>query len=86
MNEDMDGPRKMARDTMAMGQRIEKRRLSGLARLESFPLWKRLILYPRFNKIRKILANRAMLRSHFVLMSIGMIKTIKRIERKRKNK
>lgn len=80
----MTTPREMMNKTLSKAKVIDNRHKTGVLRLESFPLWKRIVFYTRFNGIRNILQTRALLRANLTLMSIGMLKTIKRLEKSKK--
>lgn len=67
---------------MAKASVFEARRQSALSRLRQFPLWKRVLFYEKFNKIRAIIKKREMARSYSVMMALGTTRKVKLIRRK----
>lgn len=58
--------------------KFEQRRLSGIKRLQSFSLFARLFKYKRFNRIRKIIENRADNRSGQTMIMMHCMRECKR--------
>lgn len=80
--EKLEKLRTLAATNMKLAQVIEDKRLSGIARLKKFPLILRILLYPKFNVIRRIIKNREMYRCGLVIQSLGMIRAVRNVERK----
>jgi hypothetical protein len=55
---------------------------TGKDRLTLFPLWKRIVLFNRFEKIRTIIEKREDRRFHVVLMALGMAKELRKQEKR----
>lgn len=68
----------------ALAHKMQDRVLSGKKRLKLFPLWKRVFLFWKFSKIRKIILSREMRRSNVVLITLGMTKRYCRTRYKRR--
>lgn len=62
-------------------KRADARVASGNARLESFSLLYRILLFGRFNKVRSIIRSREEKRLSLVFVAMGMTKEMIRIER-----
>lgn len=82
MNEKLEEMRSLSHKNIEKAKEIEARRLSGIQRLKKFPILTRILLYPKFNKIRRIIHEREMYRSGLVVTALGMTRAVRLIERK----
>jgi hypothetical protein len=79
---DLNRMQAAAQAMMDTARRLEDRRRRGLLRIQRYPLWFRLIMFWRLTKMRAIVHQQAMARSHLVMMSLGMTRRVKLIRRK----
>ena len=63
-------------------RRFESRRISRIKRLRKFPLWKRLLLYRKFSKIRLFIKTDEWTRAHLVSMALALSKRKRTLERR----
>lgn len=72
----------LAQTTWNKAQALEDRRQRGLKRIRKFSLLVRIFMFWRLTKMRAIVQRQAVVRSHLVLMAIGMTRKVKLIRRK----
>lgn len=81
MQDKIEKGRKLLASTWRRANFADAMVKSGKSRLASFPLIIRILLFPRFGRIRSIIEDRETRRFNLVFMAIGMAKQLNRIER-----
>lgn len=58
----------------------------GVARLTRYPLWRRIVFYPYFSKLRAKVAHFRWLMAANTMMALAMVRTNKRQDRESRNR